>query len=213
MGNSWHIELRQLYNKCLAQKMHKISARDPYRPEDQSTVCLAVFASSSTICCVSWGQMWQLLGAQLCFFTNNLGLVWGSCLNPEDVWHTFQSEGMGYGFGESCSPVLLMNNSHRSSELSCARDQAQLRLPHPCLVQFHAHFWEQSSCTEHDSTWALRCCVISDLSLAKSILMSFPRGSSWSQLLYLQLVVLLSLTSVLWQNPSMMQDGAGVEIN
>lgn len=34
MWNSWHTELRQLYDKSLAQKMHKISVTDPYRPED-----------------------------------------------------------------------------------------------------------------------------------------------------------------------------------
>lgn len=182
MWNSWHTELRQLYDKPLAQKMHKISVTDPYRPEDWSTACLAGFASSSTICPVSWGQMWQLLGTQPCLFTNNLGLVWGSCLNPENALNTFQSEGMDHGFGKR-KAVLLSSwaTATKALNCSCVGDTVLEAKPswdcpilalHKLMPTFESKAVVQNTKANELSGAVL----ISDLSLEKSILMSFPEG-------------------------------------
>lgn len=105
--------------------------------------------------------MWQLLGTQPCLFRNNLGLAWGSCLNSGDVLNTFQSEGMDHGFGERKAVLLSPWWATTTEALSypCGGHCAggQLRLPHPGFASFYTHFWEQNSCTEHESKWALRC--------------------------------------------------------
>lgn len=102
---------------------------------------------------------------QPCRFTNNLGLVWGSCLNPEDALNIFQSEGMDHGFGKRKAVLLTSwwTTTREALNYPCAGDtaggQAQLRFPPACFAQVYANFWEQSRCTEHESKWAPRCCA------------------------------------------------------